>query len=200
MSKIVDYYAGLSSPWTYLGHKRFCDLAKKSKANVNFKPVDFGVIFPATGGLPLAKRAPERQKYRFMELERWRKELNVPLNLEPKFFPVNPEMASRMCIALDESSGNALGLAERFMQAVWAEDQNLADPETLTQITDGFGLDGKQLLEQANDQKYMDLHQFYSEEAIDRGVFGAPSYVIEDEVFWGQDRLNFVEKKLGIGI
>lgn len=196
MPHLVDYYAGLSSPWTYFGHRRFCEIAKKNNATVNFKPVDFGQIFPATGGLPLAKRSPERQKYRFMELKRWRKELNLPLNLEPKFFPVNPVLASQICIAVVANGDDALGLAEKFMQAVWVHEQNLTDTDTLISITSDFGLDGKGLLEQANEQKYIDLHKYYSQEAIDRGVFGAPSYVIEDEIFWGQDRLNFVEKKL----
>ncbi len=200
MSKTIDYYAGLSSPWTYLGHRRLCDLATKYNATVHFKPVNFGTIFPATGGLPLAKRAPERQKYRFMELKRWRKELDLPLTLEPKYFPVDPLVASLMCIALADQGESPLTLAEKFLQAVWADELDLTDESLLVKIANELALDGKALLEQSSDAKYTALYNLYSEEAIKQGVFGAPSFVIEDEIFWGQDRLHFVEKKLQEGI
>jgi len=199
MSKIIDYYASLSSPWTYLGHRRLCDLAEKYSATVQFKPVNFGAIFSVTGGLPLAKRAPERQKYRFTELKRWRKELDIPLNLEPKYFPVDPEAASLMCIALADDQKNPLKLAEKFLQAVWSDEQNLTSKDVLIESANALGLEGAALYEQASDPKYKSLYDLYAEEAIKRGVFGAPSFVIEDEIFWGQDRLTFVEKKLQEG-
>ncbi len=196
MSKIIDYYASLSSPWTYLVHRRLCDMAEKYNATVQFKPVNFGAIFSVTGGLPLAKRAPERQKYRFTELKRWRTELDIPLNLEPKFFPVDPETASLMCIALADMGTSPLNLAGKFLQAVWSDEQDLTNKDVLIQSANALGLDGSALYEQAGDPKYKSLYNLYAEEGIKRGVFGAPSFVIEDEIFWGQDRLNFVEKKL----
>lgn len=199
MSKIIDYYASLSSPWTYLGHRRLCDLAEKYNATVQFKPVNFGAVFSATGGLPLAKRAPERQKYRFMELKRWSKELDLPLNLEPKHFPVDPLITSLMCIALMDKGESALNLAEKILQAVWAGELDISDKSVLIKITNTLGLDGESLIEQSSDPKYAALYNLYGEEAIKQGVFGAPSFVIEDEIFWGQDRLNFVEKKLQEG-
>ncbi|WP_025899989.1 2-hydroxychromene-2-carboxylate isomerase [Sneathiella glossodoripedis] len=196
MLKIIDYYAGLSSPWTYLGHRRLCDIASRHNAQINFKPVDFGLIFPATGGLPLAKRAPERQRYRFMELKRWKAELNIPLNLEPKYFPVDAGLASYMCLAAAENNLDALGLGERFLQAVWKDEQDISNSDTLIEIADQYGFKGQELLDQAKAEKYSTLFKSYSQEAVDKGVFGAPSYVIDDEIFWGQDRLDFVEKKL----
>ena len=87
MSKTVDYYFSPISPWTYLGHARFADMAKRHGAAVNVKPADFGKVFPVSGGLPLAKRAPQRQAYRLVELKRFRDHLKLPLNLQPKFFP-----------------------------------------------------------------------------------------------------------------
>ncbi len=196
MPKTVTYYASLSSPWTYLGHKRLCKIAKETGASINFKPVDFGAVFSATGGLPLAKRAPERQKYRFMELKRWRSELGIPLNLEPKYFPVDPAIASYMCIAAVDNNEDALGLGEKFLEAVWKDELDLSSHDTLRQIANDFGLDGKALLDQANDPKYEEQFKRDSEDAIEQGVFGAPSYVIDEEIFWGQDRLSFVKKAL----
>src|SRR5689334_25418302 len=86
MAKHVDYYVSLNSLWTYLGSKRFEDIARKHHAHVTIWPVDFGSVFAVSGGLPLPKRAPQRQAYRMMELKRWRDQLGVKLNLEPKLF------------------------------------------------------------------------------------------------------------------
>ena len=86
MSMSLDYYFSLSSPWTYLGNERFQALANKKTLKINYKPVDVSIIFPQTGGLPLAQRAPERQSYRLQELKRWSEYLELPINLSPKFF------------------------------------------------------------------------------------------------------------------
>ena len=97
MAKHVDYYVSLNSPWTYLGSKRFEAMAQKHGADVTIWPVDFGSVFAVSGGLPLPKRAPQRQAYRMMELKRWRDQVGVKLNLEPKFFPSN-EVPAAKCV------------------------------------------------------------------------------------------------------
>ncbi|WP_169566051.1 2-hydroxychromene-2-carboxylate isomerase [Sneathiella limimaris] len=199
MPTTIDYYVSLSSPWTYMGHRRLADMAEKYGAKINFMPVDLTQVFPVTGGLPLNKRAPARQKYRLMELDRWRMELNIPLNIHPKFFPVDSTDASKVCLVAAEEGADAFGLAEEYMKGVWAREQNIADPETIIEIANEFGLNGRDLYEKSQDQKYADRFMQYSKDAIEKGVFGAPSYVIGEEIFWGQDRLNFVEKKLKAG-
>src|SRR5450631_4750374 len=88
MDKVIDYYFTPVSPYAYLGHDRFLDIAATHGANVAVKPVDYGRIFAASGGLPLKQRAPQRQAYRLVELERWSKHLARPFNVYPKFFPV----------------------------------------------------------------------------------------------------------------
>ena len=99
MSKIVDYYFTPASPWTYLGHQRFEAMAKRHGAEIRYKPVDYGKIFPVSGGLPLGKRAPQRQAYRLVELERWRKMVGIPLTVKPKFHPVASDLSSQLIIA-----------------------------------------------------------------------------------------------------
>src|SRR6185436_4410296 len=104
----VDYYMTPTSPWTYLGHARFADISARRGAAVAVKPVDFGVIFPQSGGLPLGKRAPQRQAYRLAELARWRDFLGVPLNLHPKYFPADPSQAACLIAAAPEDKRIAL--------------------------------------------------------------------------------------------
>jgi len=94
MALHIDYYASLNSPWTHLGAQRLEALAARHRAEVRIFPVNFGVIFPASGGLPLPKRAPQRQAYRLMELERWRAHLGIPIHIKPRFFPANETQAT----------------------------------------------------------------------------------------------------------
>ncbi len=197
MLKTVDYYFAPHSPWTYLGHQRFIDLIMSHQAAMNLKPVDLGKVFPASGGLPLAKRAPQRQAYRLMELRRWRDHLGVPLNLEPKFFPVNPELASLVIIAAGHNkSAVAPSLAYDLMRAVWAEERDIADLQTVKNIIRAKGLPADELLAQAQSPETKAAYEALTKEAMDRGVFGAPTYVYRDELFWGQDRLEFLDRAL----
>lgn len=147
MPKTIDYYLSPMSPWTYLGHARFAELVARSAAQVNVKPVDYGRIFPVSGGLPVKQRAPQRQAYRLTELRRWRDHLALPLNLEPKYFPYAADAASLMIIAADGQHGAqmAMRLAYGIMQACWALERNCADTGTLDQIAAEVGVDGAAL-------------------------------------------------------
>ena len=151
MTKVIDYYFSPMSPWTYLGHARFERIAKRAGAAVNVKPVDYGRIFPASGGLPLAKRGPQRQASRLVELQRWREHLGVPLNLHPKFFPVDTTSASLLIVAAGAKEGQeaAFKLSGALLRSVWVEERNLADTETLKAIAKEQGLSGDDLLARA---------------------------------------------------
>jgi len=200
MLKVVDYYFTPSSPFAYMGHQRFVDLIFTNEAAMNIKPVDLGRIFPLSGGLPLAKRPPQRQAYRMSELKRWSTYLGIKLNPMPKFFPVDATLASLMIIAAGEDrSGVAPGLTYDIMKAVWAEERNIADPETLKAIARGKGLEGEALLAKAQSPEIKAIYDTLTQEAIDRQVFGAPTYVFKDELFWGQDRLDFLQRALANG-
>lgn len=198
MSRSVDYYFSVTSPWTYLGHGRFMALLSKHGAIVRVKPVDYGRIFPVSGGLPLKQRAPQRQAYRLVELARWRDFLGVPLTAEPKFFPVPADASARAVIAADIVKGPAaaMRLAHALMQGCWVQDRNVGDPETVSAIVREQDLDPAALGEVAVAADAQAKYELYTEEATARGVFGAPSYVVGDEIFWGQDRLDFVDRRL----
>ena len=197
MIKTIDYYLSLQSPWTYLGHQRLLELAAQHSATIIPWPVDFGTIFPATGGLPLAKRSAQRQAYRMIELGRWRDYLDVPLNLQPRFFPVNEHLAAGMVIAArEQDSASAVALTGAILRAVWAEERDIADPITLAAIATALNLDGADLLARAEQKKINDSKAADSQKAMERGVFGAPSYLYKDELFWGQDRLEFLARAL----
>jgi 2-hydroxychromene-2-carboxylate isomerase len=197
MAHHVDYYFTPLSPWTYLGHARFVQLLRDSGSGVQVMPVDFGAIFPLSGGLPVPKRAPQRQAYRLVELARFRDALGLPLNVQPQHFPVSGELASRLIIAVDQASGPmaALDLAGRLGRAVWAEQRNVADADTLAAVLAEAGLPAERLA-QADAPEVAERYAAYTQQAIAAGVFGAPSYVIDGEIFWGQDRLDFVARRL----
>ncbi len=196
MSKTIDYHYALTSPWTYLGGPRFDAIVKRHGASVNWKPIDVRQVFPATGGLPLAKRAPERQAYRLMELKRWRALLEMPLNLHPKHFPVPDELAARVVIAADRAGQDVGPLSNAILRAVWAEERDITDGATLVGIAESCGLDDAALLKGADDPAVQAAYQGYTAAAIKRGVFGVPTYVYQDELFWGQDRLDLLDRTM----
>jgi len=198
MSKTVDYYFSPISPWTYLGHARFADMAKRYGAVVNVKPADFGKVFAASGGVPLAKRAPQRQAYRLVELSRFRDHLKLPLNLQPRFFPAPADLAAQFIVAAGRAGGSdaALRFAGAVLHACWAEERNIADAETLSAICTEQGMKAVQLAAAAHSDAVRARYEGDTQEAIARNVFGAPSYVVDGEIFWGQDRLEFVERTL----
>ena len=198
MSRTVDYYFSPISPWTYLGHARFAQMAERQGAQINVKPVDFGKIFPVSGGVPVAKRAPQRQAYRLVELKRFRDHLKLPLNLQPKFFPVAADQAAQFIVAAGRAGGSAaaMRLAGAILRACWTEERNIADAPTLMAICGEQVMDAAKLADAAQSDAAKTECEGYTQEAIARNVFGAPSYVIDGEIFWGQDRLEFVERAL----
>ena len=198
----IDYYVSLNSPWTHLGAARIEALAARHGASLHIHPVDFGqVIFPASGGLPLPKRSPQRQAYRMQELRRWRDHLRVPITLAPKHFPFAEPFAAACVVAARETAGQApaIALAHRILKALWEQEQDPGDRATLARLIGEVGLDPAALLPLAEDPRWQEIRRAEAEAALARGVFGAPSYVIGDEIFWGQDRLEFVARHLARG-
>ena len=200
MTGQVDVYLSLSSPWTYLGWDRLHEIATRHDAKLNYYPVDFGIVFPATGGLALPKRAPARQAYRMAELKRWKAFLgDASFNPVPKYFPVDTNPASLMAVAAREQGTDISGFCRAILSAVWCKDQDISDPAVLRSIADGCGLDGTSLAEAAGRANTAQQFAADSERAIERGVFGAPTFVFRDELFWGQDRLDFLDRALAGG-
>ena len=199
MSKTVDYFYTHSSPWTYLGSVRFHEIAKATGATINYRPCNLGKIFPISGGLPLPKRAPQRQRYRMFELKRWRDHLGVEITLEPAFFPADSTMADRMVIAADRQNLDAGRLSNAILRGIWVEEKNIADDNTLVAIATEQGMDGNALSAAAKTDEIAAVFDSYTEDGIERQVFGAPTYIYKDEPFWGQDRLDFLERALQAG-
>jgi 2-hydroxychromene-2-carboxylate isomerase len=196
MSRQVTIYYALQSPWTYLGWARLRELVARTGAAAHYRPIQSGPLFAASGTLPLAQRPKQRQAYRLMELRRWRDHLGVPLNLHPKHFPVDETLAARMAIAHRQRGGDIAALSQALMAAVWAQERDLADRATLLEIAGEQGADGPGLLQAAQDQAVQSEYDANTRMAIEQGVFGMPSFVIDDELFWGQDRLDFVARAL----
>lgn len=198
MSKTIDYYFAPNSPWSYLGHDRLAIIARKHRATIDLKPVDYAQIFPLTGGLPVAKRAPQRQKYRLVELARWRKHNRLQLTVEPKYFPYDPALASLLIVAAKTDFGEALAMliASAIFRGCWVEERDMANPEELHDIVKAQGLNTAQLVASARSDETRSRYQALTDEALARGVFGAPTYFYNDEMFWGQDRLDFLDLAL----
>ena len=197
MDKIIDYYFFANSPYTYLGHRRLGEIARAAGATIRVRPVDAGKIFPLSGGLPVAKRPPQRQAYRLVELKRWRDHLGMALNVQPKFFPVASDAAARLIIAADETSpAAAFDITGRILAGVWAQERDIADAATLLALANEASQDGAGLLERSESEAVQARYDAYTQEAIERQVFGAPTYFYRDEPFWGQDRLDFLQRAL----
>lgn len=197
MNDRIDYYFTPVSPFAYLGHARLAAIARDAGVAVDVKPVDIGRVFASSGGLPLAKRAPQRQAYRLVELQRWRDFLGIALNVQPRYFPCPGDAAAKWILAAAAvDARQALQLAGAFGRALWAEERDIADARTLADIAVDNGLDAPALALAADSEGVAARYEALTAEAMDRGVFGAPTYIYRGEMFWGQDRLDFLARKL----
>ena len=198
MSKTIDYYHFLISPWSYLAIDRFNALRKKHDLVVNYKPIDVMQTFDNMGGLPPAKRHPARQRFRMDELKRWSAYLDVPMNHEPAHFPVDQALAARMVYAADGASADqkAAEFSDAVLTACWAEQKDISDEATLVALANGCGLDGRTVLEKAKQDEYAQQLQSVTEAAHKNDVFGSPTYLVDGQLFWGQDRIDFLARFL----
>ena len=197
MTKLIDYYFTPISPFVYLGHDRFVAIARKHGATIAVKAINLGEVFPVSGGLPLSKRAPQRQAYRLVELKRWSDYLDIPINVQPRFFPVNGDLAAAWILAAQEQGVvQALTLTGAVGRAIWEQERDVAAESTLMEIASELRLDAVALARRAGSAEIVARYKALTQEAIDRQVFGAPTYIYRDELFWGQDRLDFLDRAL----
>jgi 2-hydroxychromene-2-carboxylate isomerase len=195
--KTIEYFLAPASPYAYLGHQALVQIAQKHGASIAVKPIDIGGrVFPISGGVPLGKRPAQRQAYRLVELKRWSALRGLPMNIQPTFFPVAGDTPSLKIIAADLVAGTdaALRLAGALMSAVWAQQRNIADPDTVTALIREAGLDPQSL--DAVQADAVARYDLYTQQAIDAQVFGVPWFVYNNEPFWGQDRLDFLDRAL----
>jgi 2-hydroxychromene-2-carboxylate isomerase len=199
MSRTVDYWFTLASPWAFLGHQPFLDLAKAHDVAVRYRPVDLGEVFPHTGGLPLPKRHPARQRYRILELQRWREMRGVALKIHPKHWPFPVATANRSIIAVAAAGADPGRYTRRAFEGIWVEDRDLGDEAVLVALLNECGHDGARTLESAKSDATGAIYAAYATAAVEANVIGSPCYVLDGEVFWGQDRLGLLESALKSG-
>jgi 2-hydroxychromene-2-carboxylate isomerase len=198
MKKNIEYYFSPMSPWAYLGHERLNTIANRVGANIELRPVDPMKLFAATGGVPVAKRPIQRQKYRIYELNRWKSFLQSPIIIEPDFFPYNPLTASLVVIATDKLFGQDKGMliTQKLMEGCWVHNRDMGSDEEIRNCIEACDIDSETVMQSITTQETMNQYDENTELAIKNDVFGAPTYRIDGEPFWGQDRLDFVERAL----
>lgn len=205
MIELSCFYS-LSSPWAYFGGPKLEDVVRRHQGRLALrlvlKPYDFQEVAPRTGGVPLRTRPEPRRTYHALELDRWRTYLGMPLNLVPKHYPQDGKPAGWnkppgwMVIAAQARGLDAFRLSHALLRALWAEERNTADPDVRATIADENGLPGRELVAAETSAPVQALYKAYSEEAERLGVFGAPTFVLDGERFWGQDRLDFLDRAL----
>ena len=192
----IDYFFTLVSPYVYLGHGAFLDVARKHGAEVRFRPVGLMGLWEHSGAVPLPQRPQSRQDYRLIELQRWREKRGVPLNLHPKHFPTNPTLADRSVIALVEEGADPADYAGAVLGACWGQDKDIADADVLAGLLEQAGHVAGAILKAAQSEKVAAIHQANTDAAVAIGVVGAPGYVLNGEPFWGQDRIELLADAL----
>lgn len=199
MGRQLDYYFSMVSPWAYIGHALVCDLAKQYDCKVSYKPVFLGELFAETGGLPLAKRHPARQRYRMMELQRWREKRGLNFHLKPKHWPADPKLADCVVLAAIEAKLDPEPFMRAAFKSIWEEQRDIADVATVKELADKSGLPGDKLIARAGTPEIAAAYEQNRQEAIAADVFGSPGYVLDGEVFWGQDRIELLADALKSG-
>ncbi|MEM1267078.1 MAG: 2-hydroxychromene-2-carboxylate isomerase [Pseudomonadota bacterium] len=191
----IDYYFTPLSPFTYLAGLRLEEVAKARGAEIAYKPFNLAVLGKETGFTPPPQRHPSRQAYRLQELTRIAAEVDLPINLQPAHWPTNPVPASVAIIAAVEAGGGDVGaLVHGLMGACWAEEKDIAEDAVLAACLEAAGFDGK--LAGTGMLSGVETLERYTNEALEAGVFGSPTYVVGEAVFWGQDRIDALDRHL----
>ena len=192
----IDYFFTPLSPYTYLAGTRLEQIAAQSGADITYRPILLAKVFEATGGVALPQRHESRQAYRFQDLARSAAMEGLAINLRPAHFPTNPVPASCAIIAAqDEGGGNLGALCHSLCRAVWAEERDISQDEVIAACLTAAGFDAG--LATSGMLSGVDVLERNTQDAIKAGVFGSPSYVAGDQVFWGHDRLAHLAAHLG---
>ena len=196
MKKILYFYS-VVSPWSYLGIKRLKEISKKYSAQIIEKPIDLvGKVFVATGGTPVPQRHISRQNYRLLELKRWGEFLNIKINQKPKFFPPkDPHLPALFCLASIDM-GISMDFSSKVLEHLWVKENDISNIDTLKLIADDLRISFEELSKLATSDKIKKIYEANTQEAINMNIFGVPSYVYNNEIFWGQDRLELLEYSL----
>ena len=194
--KVMDYYFWINSDWAYLGINRMMEIARRHDVSINYKPVDLLQVYARTGGIPLPQRSPQRRAYREQELRRWTARLDIAVNITPRYMCPDGALASRFVIAAQSLGEPVAALHQKILAAEWCDERDISDEQVLLDVAHGLAMPAEQILRSAKEQAAADTLQHYTDQAVACGVFGSPSYVYDGELFWGQDRLEFLEERI----
>lgn len=191
----IDYFFSTISPYTYIAGTRMEEVARRHGATITYKPVDLIALFSRTGGVPPKDRHPARQAYRLQELRRQAAKAGLPINLQPRHWPTNPAPSCYAVIAAQKAGGGDLGrLVQFYTTACWAEERDIAEDAVVREGLEAAGFDPA--LADTGLLAGAEEYAANLEEAVARGVFGAPFYVVGEEKFWGQDRIDDLDAYL----
>jgi 2-hydroxychromene-2-carboxylate isomerase len=197
MTKRIAVYFSLLSPWAYIGHAMLRGLAAKHELSVDYRPVALAQVYPESGGLPFAKRHPVRLRYRILELQRWREKRGLSFHLHPQYWPFDPSLADRTVCAMSLAGVDPQRFIAAAFAGIFERQRNLADAETIAQTLEEAGYE-RDWLKRADGEGELQYQRNLAL-ALEAGVFGSPTYVLDGEIFWGQDRLELVDDALTSG-
>ena len=190
MSRTIDYYFTMVSPWAYIGDALFKSIVRKHRVSVDYRPVNLGKLFPNSGGLPLGQRHPLRQKYRLLELQRWREKRGLSFAIQPKNWPFDPTLADRCVVALIAEGADPTAFISAGFKAVFEQERGLVDRGVIADVLKACGSDADKILAAAESDKIGAAYEANYDRALAAGAFGSPAFVLDGEVFWGDDRLE----------
>ncbi|MDA9207987.1 2-hydroxychromene-2-carboxylate isomerase [Octadecabacter sp.] len=191
----IDYYFATISPFTYLAGPEFEAVVAKHNATVTYKPLDIMGLFGRTGGVPPKDRHPNRQEYRLQDMRRRAIVTGLPFQMKPAHWPTNMAPSSYAIIAAQSAGGNVSGLVQALTRSCWADDKDIADEAVIRACLEEGGFDPE--LVNSGMLEGAETYAANLEEAVAKGVFGAPFFISDkDERFWGQDRIDDLDRHL----
>ena len=196
MTNTLDYYFATPSPWAYLATPRVVELQKKYNLKINWKPANLMEIFAIHGVANVKDRPQPVQLNRLTELKRWSKFLSMPLTIQPKFFPVDPTLSHKTIILAQKNNINVDNLIFSFQKAVWADEKDISDEKIVLEICKTNNFNSNSIIEDANSEKIINEYKNNTEEALSKNVWGSPTFIYNNELFWGQDRIDFLERAI----
>ena len=194
MTKTVEFFYDFGSPTVYLAATQLPDIAASVGATIDWRPMLLGGVFKSTGNQsPVV--VPAKAAYMNNDLKRFAKRYGVPFRFNPHF-PINTLALMRGAVAYQDDAVASSTYRDAIFTAIWVEARNLNEPDVIAQVLSAAGLDPAELMNRIGQQTVKDQLIANTEEAVNRGVFGAPTFFVSEQMFFGQDRLDFVAEAI----
>ncbi|MCL4747221.1 MAG: 2-hydroxychromene-2-carboxylate isomerase [Burkholderiaceae bacterium] len=195
MTRSVEFWFDVGSPYSYLAYRALPAIAAECGARIDWRPMLLGAVFKATGNHSPVE-VPAKGRWAFVDLQRWAQHIGTTFEMNPHF-PINTLALMRVAVAMRARGEDVLlRYLEAVFEAIWCARKNMNDERVLAQVLLDARFDPRELFALAGDAAVKDRLKADTEEAVARGVFGAPTFFVADQMFWGQDRLDFVARAL----